>query len=410
MLTAAFVREAALYCRDERLAYLSVHCHGGTRSVSFSSTDLRSHERGYPALRDILRGQPVGALVFAQQAVAGDLWLPDGTRQDLAEARVVGRSWRSLYPSPPVSLDLADSAYDRQTRWFSDRGQLLLNRLKVAVIGAGGAGSLLVEYLARLGVGHLVVIDPERIELTNLPRVVGSTRWDARTWFTRDNRPEWMRRLGNRTATPKVRIAARVARVANPKARIETIFGDIADAAVAQCLVDCDFMFLAADTMQARLVFNALVHQYLIPGVQVGAKVQADRSTGEILDVFSVHRPITPDLGCLWCNGLINAARLQEEALAPDERRAQRYVDDPTVIAPSVITLNATATAHAANDFLFSVLGLLHQDAQHDFQRWVPRSNEMYYDGIRRDQSCPECGLKGRFARGDAERLPTRAS
>ncbi|MFB9966472.1 ThiF family adenylyltransferase [Sinosporangium siamense] len=302
-----------------------------------------------------------------------------------------------------------DPTYDRQTRWFSDRGQLLLNSLKVAVIGAGGAGSLLVEYLARLGVGHLVIIDPERIELTNLPRVVGSTRWGARTWLTRDSQPGWMRRLGDRTATPKVRIAARVARAANQKVRVETVFGTIADASVAQRLVDCDFMFLAADTMQARLVFNALVHQYLIPGAQVGAKVQADRTTGDILDIFTVHRPVTPDLGCLWCNGLINTARLQEEALTPEERRAQRYVDDPTVTAPSVITLNATATAHAANDFLFSALGLSDRDAQHHFQRWVPRTSKMYYDGIRKDPACPECSVKGRFARGDAQRLPTRA-
>jgi tRNA A37 threonylcarbamoyladenosine dehydratase len=56
---------------------------------------------------------------------------------------------------------------------FGDRGQALLAAQKVGVIGAGGAGSLVVEYLARLGVGHLVVVDPERIETTNLPRVVG---------------------------------------------------------------------------------------------------------------------------------------------------------------------------------------------------------------------------------------------
>ncbi|MEU7692554.1 HesA/MoeB/ThiF family protein [Microbispora hainanensis] len=409
MLTASFVTKAALYCRDEGLAYLAVHCHGGSRSVAFSSTDLASHERGYPALLDVLRGQPVGALVLAQEALAGDLWLPDGTRTAIPQTRILGRPWRTLYPSPPPSLCRADPTYDRQTRLFSDRGQLTLSQLKVTVIGAGGAGSLLIEYLARLGIGHLVIIDPDRIDVTNLPRVVGSTRWDARAWFTYESRPDWMRRLGRRTATPKVRIAARLARKANPKMVIEPIFGDITDSAVIGRLLDCDFVFLAADTMQARLVFNALVHQYLIPGAQVGAKVQADRKTGELLDVFTAYRPITPDRGCLWCNGLINTARLQEEALAPDERQAQRYVEDPTVVAPSVITLNATASAHAANDFLFTVLGLLDPEAEHDYLRLRPQKATLYYDGIRKDADCPECGHEGRFARGDAGRLPTRA-
>lgn len=52
------------------------------------------------------------------------------------------------------------------------------------MIGAGGAGSLIIEYLARLGVGHVVIADPERIELANLPRVVGSSRRDARAMLT----------------------------------------------------------------------------------------------------------------------------------------------------------------------------------------------------------------------------------
>ena len=48
------------------------------------------------------------------------------------------------------------------------------------------------------------------------------------------------------------------------------------------------------------------------------------------------------------CHGLIPASRIQEAALTSAERRQQRYVDDPEVIAPSVITLNALSAAPAA--------------------------------------------------------------
>jgi len=57
MLTAAFVRDQALFCRDEQLAYLAVHNHFGEDHVAFSGDDLRSHERGYPALRDLTRAR-----------------------------------------------------------------------------------------------------------------------------------------------------------------------------------------------------------------------------------------------------------------------------------------------------------------------------------------------------------------
>ena len=65
MLKAEFIQSKILRARDRRLAYLAIHNHGGTDSVGFSEPDMASHERGYPALLDIARGMPVGALVLA---------------------------------------------------------------------------------------------------------------------------------------------------------------------------------------------------------------------------------------------------------------------------------------------------------------------------------------------------------
>jgi hypothetical protein len=412
MLTTDFIRHQIHYCRDQRLAYLAVHNHGGTTTVVFSATDLESHQRGYPALRDLARDQVVGGLVFAEQAVAGDLWLPNGSRTDLAATRIVGRRLRILYPAPLPPPPGADPAYDRQARLFGDRGQALLATLKVGVIGAGGAGSLLLQWLAHLGVGHLVAVDPDRLETSNLPRVVGATRWDAHPWLTDPARPAWVRRLGNRLATPKVRIAKRVARAANPAGTFEPILGNVIDDPVAKRLIDCDYLFLAADTMQARAVFNALVHQYLIPGMQVGVKVPVDPATGDVGTVFTVARPVTPDHGCLWCNGLIDPTRLREEGLTPAQRDAQRYVDDQAVIAPSVITLNALAAAMAADDFLFAVTGLHHPTVTSEYLRFLPRHAQLAYDTPRADPTCPDCGNgpRSRRARGDTKRLPTRTA
>jgi hypothetical protein len=193
---------------------------------------------------------------------------------------------------------------------------------------------------------------------------------------------------------------------------MDAIQGDIADATIARRFVDCDYLFLAADSMQARLVFNALVHQYLISGTQVGAKVTTDSTSGSILEAFAVSRPITPDLGCLWCNGLIDPARLQQEAESSEQLARQRYVDDPGVVAPSVITLNALATAQAANDYLFIATGLVDRVANRSFWRFLPRLAEVEFDLPRSDAHCPECGSEpsGRYAKGDARRLPTKSA
>ncbi len=408
-LTPAFVHDRILDCRRERLAYLAVHCHGGSDRVSFSGDDMASHKRGYPALRDILGDGLVGGLVFARNSVAGDLWLPDDRRVELESAVITGWPIRELR-SAPQPAPVGDLWYERQSRLFGDRGQAILAGQKVGVIGAGGAGSLIVEYLSRLGVGHLVVMDPDRIEPSNLPRVVGSHRWDTHPWLTDAGRPAIFRAVGRRLATSKVTVARRVARQANPSIKFEAICGDVVQHDHATRLIDCDYLFLAADTMQARLLFNALVHQYLVPGVQVGAKVQLDQ--GRVVDVFSVVRPIGPGDGCLWCNQLINSAKLQEEALTPEQRHAQRYVDDPHVQAPSVITLNAVAAAHAVDHYQMTVTGLLNAPHEHRWMRFHPTASgataRAKFDTPRRDATCTECTVTGRLANGNGQRLPTR--
>lgn len=409
MLTSSFVTDRILDCRDDGLSYLAVHCHGGSDRVEFSSDDLSSHERGYPALSDIAgRDAIVGGLVFANSAVAGDIWLPSRKRAPLVGASITGRPIRQLFPKP-LKISSRDNTYDRQTRIFGDRGQEILKAQKVGVVGAGGAGSLIVEYLSRLGVGELIVVDPDQIELSNLPRVVDSTRRDAVTWLTSQRLPALLRNLGKRLRRSKVHIARRVARRANPDINVHAICGDITRDLVAQKLVDCDYLFLAADSMQARLVVNAIVHQYLIPGVQVGAKVQSDPRTHIVQDVFSVVRPLVPGVTCLWCNGLISTADLQDEAISVDERERQRYVDDPDVVAPSVVTLNAVAAAHAVDDYLFAVTGLMATQNTPTWLRWLPRTFEAEEQLPRQDPDCTECSstANGRLGRGSTKRLPT---
>src|SRR5260221_4853761 len=127
MLRANFIRDRILECRDEKLVYLAIHNHGGTTSVGFSGDDYASHERGYPALVDVARGMPVGALVFADRAVAGDIWLPDGTRVELADGSIVGRRQRRIGPTLRSYSGSIDPDFDRQVRLFGDAGQAILS-------------------------------------------------------------------------------------------------------------------------------------------------------------------------------------------------------------------------------------------------------------------------------------------
>lgn len=406
MLRAEFITSQVLKARDEHLVYLAVHNHSGFGRVAFSGDDLRSHERGYPSLVQVTRGIPVGALVFAEDAVAGDLWLSYRRRVSLRGAIIVGTKRQFLNDRYPRSTQ-SDPRYDRQTLMFGERGQKILSKAKVAIVGLGGVGSLVAEYIARLGVRRFVLVDPDRAESTNLPRLIGARRSDTGPKLLTGSPVRWLRAVGRRLARHKVDLAKRNIMGANPEASVERYAVDFVESKAIDHIKDSDYMFLAADTMRARLLFNAIVHQYLIPGVQLGAKIVGDKS-GNISNVYAVTRPITPGSGCLLCNHLINPTKLQEESLPEEERRGLRYVNDDAVTAPSVITLNALASAQAANDFMFYMTGLADEAASSDYMRFLPARREVCWDKPRSSPECTHCGNldHGILARGDSVRLP----
>jgi molybdopterin/thiamine biosynthesis adenylyltransferase len=403
MLTAEFVREKIVYCRDEKLAYLAIHNHGGRDSVGFSEPDNRSHERGYPALLDI-SGQPVGALVLAENAVAGDIWTEDRERHTIKETVVLGRNRQRLYPSPLPQPPKADPTYDRQARWFGDRGQHLLAQMKIGVVGAGGVGLPLTTMLGRLGVGHIAVIDPERLDPTNLPRMPEARRLDAMMQL---RAIPGLSRLANHLSTRKVDLARRAVRRANPMATFLGLSKSVIEPDAARELIDCDFIFLAADSHLARMIVNAIAYQFLIPAVQIGTRIDVNPQTGAVGEIRSNVRLILPHAGCLRCNDLINGTRLQEEAIGKSERERIRYVDE--IPAPSVITFNTLSAAQAVTDFMLMAGDLIDDRAPIDYLRFRPRERkcEPIVPQSNRN-TCRDCGLvkESRRARGDGAELP----
>jgi len=385
-LNPTFIHRMITRARDERLVYLAVHNHGSDQEVSFSHIDLESHERGYPALLQIARGMPVGALVFGHRSIEADIWLETGTRLKLNEAVVVGRTIQRLKSSFKKQGIFSIPDYDRQIRMFGKAGQRELANCHVGILGLGGIGILVAEYLARLGVGQFSLVDNDVVERSNLSRMAGASLVDAN-----------MKRA-------KVIVGKRIILQANSRAKIRLIEDDIAKESIAKKLITCDYLFLAADSMRARLVFNALVHQYLIPGVQLGSKIRAN-DKGELIDVMSANRPVRPGHGCLWCNQLIDTTELAKEAKTDEERKNQAYgVQEPN---PSVISLNAISASHAVNDFLLDYLSLRAEPDMLHYEHFHFLKNRLSVVQPRKDADCSECSHIGkRYARGNSVELP----
>lgn len=394
-LDASFVTRLALRGRSEQLVYVAVHPHGGFDRVEFSHVDLRSQHRSTKPLLAASGNDRVGWLVTAPAAAAGVIRTRTG-EEPITEVVILDSHRRVVHtPSPVPARADAAQRFARQALIYGDAGQAMLDRCTIGVIGLGGGGSLLNDMVSSLGVGHIVHVDPETVDITNLPRLVGANRWDALEPLARWL-PDGFRQ---RFARPKVRVARRVARRNNPNVRLTTLRCDIADHKAIEALIRCDYIFLAADTARARLVANAIANQYLIPLTQIGAKIRLDED-GNVRSVYSVARVVGRAAGCMWCNGLIDSTRLAEEAVNTEQRADQQYVIG--VPNPSVKSLNAIGAAWAVEDFRNWFTGL--GSAGQLYSVAHPHTPRLVSSIPRHDADCPFCG--GAVGRGSAAPLP----
>jgi molybdopterin/thiamine biosynthesis adenylyltransferase len=377
---------------DQGLALVTCHSHpGATTRNNLSSDDLASHRRVFPHLLDIV-GAPVGGIAFGTASAAGEIWAPSRDPVRLSGVQVMGAPLRRLQQEPESAAFATEERFDRQIRLFGAAGQQVLRRMRVGVIGVGGGGSMLVEQLAHLGVGTIVVVDFDVVKAHNLSRIVGASSRDARD------------------RTKKVRVASRHVGRIDPNIRVVEVDGDIADHDVATKLTECDFLFLATDTITSRLVANAIVQSHLIPAVQIGAKVDL-RRRGDIESIYVAVRPFWPGQGCLDCAGLIDPMALRDEENTDQERAAQNYLDSPEVIDPSVVSLNGMAASAAVNVMLMSAVGLADENLLRHRLLDAQTGDWLALQPIRKD-TCLWCGesARSRYGLGDAAALPTRAS
>ena len=67
---------------------------------------------------------------------------------------------------------MMDERFQRTRLLVGEENFLKLNAATVAIFGIGGVGSFTVEALARSGIGHLVLIDKDNVDVTNINRQI----------------------------------------------------------------------------------------------------------------------------------------------------------------------------------------------------------------------------------------------
>ena len=182
------------------------------------------------------------------------------------------RLWRGTADSYDPVDDAESSAVQRRTAQAFGAGTVqFLRQLRVGVVGCSGTGSWVIEMLSRLGVGRLVLIDPDRIEAHDLNRIVHATSADAAA------------------GTSKVRVLAAAVERAGLGTQVEALALDVLSAAAVDSLSQCDVIFGCTDAIDAREVLNRIAVYYQVPLIDVGVRLEADGNGGIEQIVGSVH-------------------------------------------------------------------------------------------------------------------------
>jgi adenylyltransferase/sulfurtransferase len=81
-----------------------------------------------------------------------------------------------FFPGDCMLTDREIQRYSRQIAFIGEENQERLKSAHVVIAGAGGLGCPVAVYLAAAGVGNITIIDPDRVDLTNMNRQI--LHWD----------------------------------------------------------------------------------------------------------------------------------------------------------------------------------------------------------------------------------------
>jgi hypothetical protein len=210
------------------------------------------------------------------------------------------------------------------------------SQMRIGVIGCSGTGSIVIEQLKRLGVGELVLIDPDKIDTVNLNRIIGSTFEDAVKSVT------------------KTEVMAREIQKVGFGTKVVTFGTDVTTRDAVKTLAQCDVLFGCVDSAEGRHMADLISTFYVLPLFDLGVRLQAD-GEGGIADIFGTVHYVQPGGSSLLSRGVYNMEQVRADGsrrVNKEEAAKDRYLLAVNESSPAVISVNMLVASSAVNDFL----------------------------------------------------------
>lgn len=319
-------------------AILKIHSHPGGYS-QFSETDDIADKDLFNSIYGWFEEEypHASCVMLPSGRMFGRIITPNNDFADIDTISVAGDNIY-FWHSENESDEIPEFAI-RHAQAFGSGTYKILKNLSVAVIGCSGTGSPVIEQLARLGIGKLIIVDPDIVEEKNLNRILNATLADAQNKrFKVDVLAEAVSKMGTGT-------------------KVTPISSNLYNAEIVKLVAGCDLLFGCMDSVDGRHLLNKIAVFYNIPYLDVGVKLVADKKGGVDQICGSVHY-LQPDRSSLMSHGVYTSERLFTESLrrtnpAEYENRVKvKYIEGVEEERPAVISVNMFFAALAVNEFL----------------------------------------------------------
>ncbi|TWI64377.1 JAB domain-containing protein similar to deubiquitination enzymes [Pseudoduganella lurida] len=316
------------------LCLILLHSHPGGY-LAFSQQDNRSDQATIPAIFQALGSLHGTAIMVPSGEMRARIYAADMRARDVELVQVA---------ADDIYLYWADGAFRDRPMAFGAQARSELNRLSVAVIGASGTGSIVIEQAARLGFGRITMVDFDEVETKNLNRILNSRSKDV--------------------GVSKVKVLSEAIEAYRGKDVAVTIPTTILNRDAVLAVSQADVILCCVDTKEGRQIADLIASAFLIPLFDVGVSVPTRQAPNgvAILDVYARIDYIRPGGPTLRDRGVYSHASLRAESLkrsAPlqyQQELLDGYIKGVPEEAPSVISLNM----RAASDLMLELIARIH--------------------------------------------------
>lgn len=240
--------------------------------------------------------------------------------------------------TPYQVVDL--SRFDRQVRVFGIEGQLLISSSTIALIGVGGGNTKIAFDLASLGIGKLILIDPDKWEEHNRNRVFIPSNLCGRN---------------------KARSIKNLIEFYYDDVEVEA-FSTKAEEVPEKVYQEADLIVVGPDTFGTRIFGNRLALRLKKPAVFPAAGIDSKEGKFSLMG-GSVQVVIPGKTPCYECISQISQLDLDRETMDPVKKKklAERYgLEDKLEIpvAPAIASLNDVIAGMALWEIIKLITGI----------------------------------------------------